>query len=84
MNRLAAKKLEDWKAVSPLAVPDMRYGYVIDVAEHAASHWNSLILAAERGDDALMLLHGSQIKVLTVECLRVIREMTGKGDGKDV
>jgi hypothetical protein len=82
MNRLAAKKLEDWKAVSPLTVPDMRYDYVIDVAQLAANHWQALILAAERGDDALMVLHCSQIKVLTVECLRVVREMTAKdGNG---
>jgi hypothetical protein len=82
MNRLAAKKLEDWKAVSPLIGPDMRYDYVADIAQHAASHWQSLILAAERGDDALMVFHGKQIRVLTVECLRVVREMTGKdGNG---
>jgi hypothetical protein len=62
------------------ALDFIRFEEVARLAERAASYWQSIALAAERGEARTVTVHCRQVADVTREAFAVVKTLLGYGD----
>jgi hypothetical protein len=57
------------------AIDYVRYDEIAELAERAASYWNSIALAADRGELLTVTVHCKQVAAVTKEAFATVKEL---------